>query len=490
MAGVPPAEHRERMACPACGFIAYVNPRLVVTTIPVTDAGEAVLIRRGIEPGYAGLPTGWFEIEPDAIVAAVQSVLQSLAQTSPDARGILVAGQMGGLILVNVTGRPLSNYRSWRDQRTLGSHPSGGTYLQAARAAADRQTVRRARQRAGPGLRFGSRFLVGRARRAFARRDSHHCRRLRHGPAVRRGPMDAPHARHRPVAPRQRPVASRGAGRSGPGRSHVAAAGERARTDRQDVDRRALLSVLSALGDQQCALSAASGLHPDELSLNISTGSQVSRRTAAASRSGPYHTRPYFGGEYLNTITHLPAGRSLNVLVDLLTELAATCGDRRWQTSGNYIAEASTKANRPIPQAATCDLAFFAGPHGKSGSSTGITTENLTVGNLFHAAFRTWPTTTSAVPTVSVRRARRKQIRLSGGLTNRSPSSASFSPPVSRSLWPNPPRKKRCWACWMSPARSFRLDEVSNATADSSAKSTKKNSTAMSNGASALRRVT
>ena len=28
------------MACPACGFIAYVNPRLVVTTIPVTEAGR------------------------------------------------------------------------------------------------------------------------------------------------------------------------------------------------------------------------------------------------------------------------------------------------------------------------------------------------------------------------------------------------------------------------------------------------------------------
>ena len=29
-------------SCPACGHIAYVNPRLVVTTFPITDAGEIV----------------------------------------------------------------------------------------------------------------------------------------------------------------------------------------------------------------------------------------------------------------------------------------------------------------------------------------------------------------------------------------------------------------------------------------------------------------
>ena len=30
-------EDRDRLACGACGFVAYVNPRLVVTTLPVTD---------------------------------------------------------------------------------------------------------------------------------------------------------------------------------------------------------------------------------------------------------------------------------------------------------------------------------------------------------------------------------------------------------------------------------------------------------------------
>ena len=36
-------DHRERLVCPACNFIAYVNPRLVVTTLPITEHGEVVL---------------------------------------------------------------------------------------------------------------------------------------------------------------------------------------------------------------------------------------------------------------------------------------------------------------------------------------------------------------------------------------------------------------------------------------------------------------
>lgn len=75
---VPPTEHRERRVCPACGFIAYINPRLVVTTIPVTDAGEAVLLRRGIEPGYGSWaqPGGFLEVDETVSEGAVRETLE------------------------------------------------------------------------------------------------------------------------------------------------------------------------------------------------------------------------------------------------------------------------------------------------------------------------------------------------------------------------------------------------------------------------------
>jgi ADP-ribose pyrophosphatase YjhB (NUDIX family) len=76
--GFVDGEHRERLACSNCGFVAYVNPRLVVTTIPVTEDGDVVLIRRGIEPGRGSWaqPGGFLEIDETVTEAAVRETLE------------------------------------------------------------------------------------------------------------------------------------------------------------------------------------------------------------------------------------------------------------------------------------------------------------------------------------------------------------------------------------------------------------------------------
>lgn len=71
-------EERDRLVCPGCGHIAYLNPRLVVTALPVTDAGEVILLRRGIEPGYGrwAQPGGFLEIDETAQEGAVRETLE------------------------------------------------------------------------------------------------------------------------------------------------------------------------------------------------------------------------------------------------------------------------------------------------------------------------------------------------------------------------------------------------------------------------------
>ncbi|HEY8134574.1 MAG TPA: NUDIX hydrolase [Candidatus Limnocylindrales bacterium] len=71
-------ETRDRLACTSCGFIAYLNPRLVVSTLPVTPDGRLVLIRRGIEPGYGSWaqPGGFLEIDETAHEGAVRETLE------------------------------------------------------------------------------------------------------------------------------------------------------------------------------------------------------------------------------------------------------------------------------------------------------------------------------------------------------------------------------------------------------------------------------
>ena len=76
--GPLPNEERDRLACASCGFIAYINPRLVVSTLPVTETGEVVLLRRGIEPGYGAWaqPGGFLEIDETAHHGAIRETLE------------------------------------------------------------------------------------------------------------------------------------------------------------------------------------------------------------------------------------------------------------------------------------------------------------------------------------------------------------------------------------------------------------------------------
>jgi ADP-ribose pyrophosphatase YjhB (NUDIX family) len=44
-------DYPRSISCPHCGYGAYYNPKPVAAAIPVTAAGEIVLLRRGFDPG-------------------------------------------------------------------------------------------------------------------------------------------------------------------------------------------------------------------------------------------------------------------------------------------------------------------------------------------------------------------------------------------------------------------------------------------------------
>jgi ADP-ribose pyrophosphatase YjhB (NUDIX family) len=90
--GAVAGEHRDRLSCPSCGHIAYVNPRLVVTTLPLTDDGRVVLLRRGIEPGRGqwAQPGGFLEVDETVHQAAIR-------ETWEETRLIVEPGDIIGL---------------------------------------------------------------------------------------------------------------------------------------------------------------------------------------------------------------------------------------------------------------------------------------------------------------------------------------------------------------------------------------------------------
>ncbi len=69
---VPDGDDRSRRVCDACGFVDYVNPRLVAGSVCVDDAGRILLCRRAIEPrlGFWTLPAGYMEEGEDVEEAA------------------------------------------------------------------------------------------------------------------------------------------------------------------------------------------------------------------------------------------------------------------------------------------------------------------------------------------------------------------------------------------------------------------------------------
>ena len=59
---VPPGDSLPRDVCDACGIVHYLNPKMVVGTVPEWE-GRVLLCRRAIEPryGYWTLPAGFME---------------------------------------------------------------------------------------------------------------------------------------------------------------------------------------------------------------------------------------------------------------------------------------------------------------------------------------------------------------------------------------------------------------------------------------------
>jgi sugar (pentulose or hexulose) kinase len=350
------------------------------------DTQQHAHVRR--QPFPAALPnrpTYFYEVDPAAIVEATRALVTELLPLAPDCRGVVLCTQMHGLVLATPSGAARSTAMTWLDQRVLTPHPAGnGRYfdhLKALVSAAEMREVGRELQISRPlgylywmaqtgnlpaepvaplaiadfviahlsGTRPPVEPTNAGAYSAFnlATGDWHWSLLERLGLAQLQWPAVQPF---------------------GPAVAEITVGGQ-------------TLPWYAPVGDHQCAIVGAL-LAPDELSLNISTGSQVSLLTAGW-QPGDYQTRPFFDGHCLNTFTGIPAGRALNHLVSLIAE---------WGTSQGVTADPWTYITEAAAAVAESDLAvnlaFFDSVGGSSGHIANIREGNLSVGHLFYAAFR------------------------------------------------------------------------------------------------------
>ena len=379
------------------------------------------------------LRAGMVEIDPKGIVEAVDSIVEELTGEMGSLCHGWICGQMGGVILADDRGRAKSNYISWRDQRSLARGRTGRSTFEQLQDDWPEPIMASLGRELQPGsmstllhwlsenrkLNDGvmplsiSDFVIASIARQPGRMHGTHAIGLLdlekndwHYEAFERiglGDLWWPELIH--------------------DTSEIATWKRGHRT----------ILIHGSYGDQQSALLGAR-LDRDELSINISTGSQVSMLTDTF-RGGPYQTRKYFGNEWLNTVTHLPAGRSLNALMQLLTELSDAESvrlERSWKTvqeKMDSVAETDLRAN----------IAYFASPVGRSGTLENMTTENLSVGHLFLAACVSMANNYEAAAKRLSSRQEWNTVALSGGLAQSLPRLVSliqsrFKKPIRESI--------------------------------------------------------
>jgi sugar (pentulose or hexulose) kinase len=330
----------------------------------------------------AHLPPTRCEIEPAAMLAAMRRLLAGLLAEAPDAAGLVLSSQMHCLVLTDDRGRALSNIITWRDQRGLEPHPSGsGNHFDVLRKMVPPEVA----QDVGRELRVGVPVTT-----LFWLKEQN----LLSGNAHVASLPDFVLANllGRPPATEATQAAAHGLldlGRSEWHQGLIDMLGlgmlrwPRIQHFGEAVGTMELagrhVPCFTPVGDQQCALAGAA-LAEGELSLNISTGSQVSL-LCRDRRAGEFQVRPYFDGRWLHTIVQVPAGRALDLLVKLLTEISqGTPGPDPW----SYIEQALERVPTTDLEV---NLAFYAGAVGDRGAIRNIREDNFTVGHLFAAAF-------------------------------------------------------------------------------------------------------
>ncbi|MCB9153707.1 MAG: hypothetical protein H6649_06600 [Caldilineae bacterium] len=333
-----------------------------------------------------GLPPQQREFSPSDVLAATRRLLDKLLPVAPECEAILMCSQMHGLVFTTELGEPRSNLTTWQDQRVLEPHPSGqGTYFDVLVRQLTRDEVRQLGNEVRPGQPLGVLFWLAEQGRLpgadlvlASLPDFVLSNLCETTPGIEATNAAAHGALNLETMAWHDPVIHKlglGSLRWPRMRSQGEVVGLLRAGGRS-------IPCFTPVGDYQCALTGAL-LRNGELSLNISTGSQVSTLQEALA-FGDYQSRPFFDGRFLAGITHIPAGRALNALVKLLSELATGQGvvvPEPW----DYITQMARNVDPPQMHA---NLAFFTSSCGDRGEFTNMREEEMTVGHVFRAAFQ------------------------------------------------------------------------------------------------------
>lgn len=145
------------------------------------------------------------------------------------------------------------------------------------------------------------------------------------------------------------------------------------------------LNVHPDYGDMQIAI-AGSGICAGDVVVNVATGAQVIRYDTEF-KPGEYEIRPYLEGSYLYTISNMPSGRNLDVLIRFIKETVHKIAGGN--ISAQDVWKAVHEANLVSDEDLIVETSFYRNPFFSDGGAIrGITHANLHLETIFYAAFR------------------------------------------------------------------------------------------------------
>lgn len=360
------------------------------------------------------LPVTRFELDPEAIIAAVRDLLGDLLLEAQDATGLVICSQMHCLVLLDDRGRPHSNIITWKDQRGLEPSPGGaGTFFDELTSLITEEEKHQLGGEVRVGVPISSLHALQREGKLRpnlypASLPDFVLTQLCELAATTDPTLASAHGLfHNERFDWHRELIAR-LGFDRLRWPRIRQSGEVVGVSAIEGRR---LTCYTPIGDQQCALLGA-GLREGELSLNISTGSQASLIGRDLPR-GDFQVRPYLDGRWLRTIVSIPAGRSLGLLVDLLMELSSMTEQphpKPWE----YVLHAIDRVETTDLEV---DLSFFSSLKGEKGSISNIREGNLTVGHLFAAAFHSMAANYANCANILSPGREWNQVVFSGGLS-------------------------------------------------------------------------
>ncbi len=264
---------------------------------------------------------------------------------------------MGGIVIEDSAPQPSSVYISWRDERTTEKVVHGGSYVDEVRVRLGESCIVSLGNELKPGSTLALLYWLN---------QNHRMNTIARGAWLVFGHLGSDWFFDSAFERRDRSLGSSDQGMEPRGIRAFGLRLERFPNHSKTFESIGTmqignreLEVFPAVGDHPCSLLGV-GVEEGELSVNVSTGSQVSLFSKEL-RLGPWQTRFACLDGYLNTLTHLPAGRALDGLFGLVHQLSSLPPAEAWNRIRMMVEEDEV----------ACDdlevkLSFFEGPMGKS----------------------------------------------------------------------------------------------------------------------------